>query len=108
MTSSEIRKSPEVDPRRHIPSAEDYARLESDSRFIELRRRFRDSVGYGPKTLQRVLRFQRALAGLRPQHEPADSLAGLAASAGYSDQAHMTREIRALSGLTPVELARSR
>ena len=74
----------------------------------ELRRRFRDSVGYGPKTLQRVLRFQRALTGLRPQSEPTDSLARLAASAGYSDQAHMTREIRELAGVTPLELARSR
>jgi AraC-like DNA-binding protein len=82
----------------------------------ELRRRFRERVGYGPKTLQRVLRFQRVLDRLRPQAEPtalrvglaADSLAGLAAAAGYSDQAHMTRETRKLSGLTPVELARSR
>ena len=41
MTSSEIRKSPDVDPRRHIPTADDYAWLESDSRFIELRHRFR-------------------------------------------------------------------
>ena len=74
----------------------------------ELRRRFRDSVGYGPKTLQRVLRFQRVLGALGPRGEPAGSLARLAASAGYSDQAHMTRETRELSGLTPLELAQSR
>lgn len=73
----------------------------------ELRRRFRDSVGYGPKTLQRVLRFQRVLATLGSR-EPSGSLARLAASAGYSDQAHMTRETRELSGLTPLELAHSR
>jgi AraC-like DNA-binding protein len=74
----------------------------------ELRRRFRDSVGYGPKTLQRVLRFQRVLAGLTGRQEASDPLARLAASAGYSDQAHMTRETRELSGLTPAQLARSR
>ena len=28
----------------------------------QLRRRFADAVGYGPKTLQRILRFQRFLA----------------------------------------------
>ena len=28
----------------------------------QLRRRFADAVGYGPKTLARVLRFQRFLA----------------------------------------------
>jgi hypothetical protein len=32
-----------------------------------LRRRFRAAVGYGPKTLDRVLRFQRALGLLRDQ-----------------------------------------
>lgn len=73
----------------------------------QLRRRFAERVGYGPKTLQRVLRFQRVLAALGPR-EPAGSLARLAASAGYSDQAHMTRETRELSGLTPLELAHSR
>jgi AraC-like DNA-binding protein len=31
----------------------------------QLQRRFRDAVGYGPKTLQRILRFQRALAEIR-------------------------------------------
>lgn len=74
----------------------------------ELHRRFRASVGYGPKTLQRVLRFQRVLAALPPRQQPVETLARLAASAGYSDQAHMTRETRELSGLTPGQLAASR
>jgi AraC-like DNA-binding protein len=70
----------------------------------ELRRRFHTSVGYGPKTLQRVLRFQRVLAALAPGHESSETLARLAASAGYSDQAHMSRDTRELSGLTPSQL----
>lgn len=74
----------------------------------ELRRRFRESVGYGPKTLQRVLRFQRVLAALGAPDEAQDQLARLAATAGYSDQAHMTREMKELSGLTPAQLARWR
>ena len=41
MTSSEIRRGPETGPGRNIPTDEDYARMESDPRFIELRRRFR-------------------------------------------------------------------
>src|SRR3954449_5087570 len=66
----------------------------------QLRRRFDDAVGYGPKTLQRVLRFQRfrALAG---ETAGAPDLAQLAFAAGYADQAHLTRECRRLSGLTP-------
>jgi AraC-like DNA-binding protein len=73
----------------------------------ELRRRFRASVGYGPKTLQRVLRFQRVLARLSDGQQPDIPLAQVALSAGYSDQAHMTRETRELAGITPAQLAQS-
>jgi AraC-like DNA-binding protein len=78
----------------------------------QLRRRCHDAVGYGPKTLQRVLRFRRfvaqidAAAGHPPG--PAGDLAAIAARAGYADQAHLTRECRTLAGLTPAALARQR
>lgn len=64
----------------------------------QLRRRFRRAVGYGPKTYQRVIRFQRFIRLAEATPGP---LAGLAAEAGYADQAHLTRETRRLSGLTP-------
>jgi AraC-like DNA-binding protein len=67
----------------------------------ELQRRFAEHVGYGPKTLQRVLRFQRFLAQVAL---PRMDLAGAAALAGYADQAHLTRETRRLAGLTPRQL----
>jgi AraC-like DNA-binding protein len=70
----------------------------------QLRRRCRTAAGYGPKTLQRVLRFQRFL-------EIADGggeLAMHAAEAGYADQAHMTREVRRLAGVAPRALLRER
>lgn len=67
-----------------------------------LRRRFDESFGYGPKTLERILRHQRFL---RLARGPTDaSTALLAAEAGYSDQAHLVRESRRLTGLTPSEL----
>ncbi|WP_244211094.1 helix-turn-helix domain-containing protein [Amycolatopsis kentuckyensis] len=62
-----------------------------------LRRRFVQAVGYGPATYLRVSRFQRAVA-LAPH---VCGLAALAAAAGYADQAHLSRECRALTGLTP-------
>jgi AraC-like DNA-binding protein len=65
-----------------------------------LRRRVEERVGYGPKTLHRVLRFQRMLRLGRA----ARSLADLAVMAGYADQAHMTRESRRLAGVTPARL----
>ena len=70
-----------------------------------LRRRCHDTVGYGPKTLQRVLRFRRFLAAAASPD--ASDLARMAAGAGYADQAHLTRECRDLAGETPAELARS-
>ncbi|MER7708394.1 AraC family transcriptional regulator [Kitasatospora sp. NPDC097605] len=87
----------------------------------QLRRRVTDAVGYGPKTLHAVLRFQRALACARSGHgdghggrdgggagaEP--GLAEVAVRAGYADQAHLTREVRRWAGVPPtVLLGRSR
>jgi hypothetical protein len=66
----------------------------------QLRRRFLDAVGYGPKTLERILRFQRFLA--LATHD--DDLARLALDAGYADQAHLTRECTRLAGLPPAAL----
>ena len=64
-----------------------------------LRRRSIAAFGYGPKTLDRVLRFQRFLRRI-PSH-PRIGLSELAAEVGFADQAHLTRETRRLSGLTP-------
>jgi AraC-like DNA-binding protein len=69
----------------------------------QLRRRFVAAVGYGPKTLQRILRFQGFLAlsdACRGANAP-PPVARLAATAGYADQAHLTRDCRELTGLTP-------
>jgi AraC-like DNA-binding protein len=67
-----------------------------------LRRRFDHAIGYGPKRLDRILRFRRFLERAALPHP--DGLAAAAAELGYADQAHLTRECRALSGLTPAEL----
>jgi len=71
----------------------------------QLFRRCVDEVGYGPKHLVRVLRLQRVLELAR--RLPGAGLAALAAAAGYADQAHMSRECRSLTGLTPARLVRS-
>jgi AraC-like DNA-binding protein len=61
----------------------------------QLHRRCLPLFGYGPKTLARVLRFDRALALARAGRPFAD----VASSAGYADQAHLSREVRALAGV---------
>jgi AraC-like DNA-binding protein len=96
-----------ADPRAR---AEDVA-AEVGLSMRQLRRRCHAVVGYGPKTLQRILRFRRFVsridAGL-PSGQAAHDLAALAVQVGYADQAHLTRECRALAGLTPAALARQR
>jgi len=76
----------------------------------QLRRRCDAAVGYGPKTLHRILRFRRFVDRIDagPVDGLAPDLAAIAAEAGYADQAHLTRECRELAGLTPVALARQR
>ncbi|MEN3360232.1 MAG: hypothetical protein V7637_4214 [Mycobacteriales bacterium] len=71
----------------------------------QLHRRCLAAFGYGPKTLDRVLRLQRFLALGRAGRTP-DGLAGLATAAGYADQAHLTHECRRLAGDTPAALLR--
>jgi AraC-like DNA-binding protein len=66
----------------------------------QLHRRCLPVFGYGPRRLARILRLNRALdeAGTgRP-------LAQVAADCGYADQAHLCRDVLALTGTTPTEL----
>jgi AraC-like DNA-binding protein len=70
----------------------------------QLRRRFDEAIGYGPKKLQRILRLQRLLWLASQVHATERSLSHLAFAAGYADQAHMTREVVALTQLSPGHL----
>ncbi len=62
---------------------------------------FREHVGLPPKTMGRILRFDRAMSALR-RGATAD-FALIAAEAGYYDQSHFNREFRAFTGMTPTE-----
>ncbi|WP_421578130.1 helix-turn-helix domain-containing protein [Shinella sp. M31] len=68
-----------------------------------LRRISTAEFGYGPKTLVRILRLQKLL-GRIGEHDSA--LAELAAETGFADQAHMSRDVLSLTGLTPGEILR--
>jgi transcriptional regulator GlxA family with amidase domain len=83
-----------ISPRQRVDRLADDVSLSAR----QLRRRFHDAVGYGPKTLQRNLRLQR----FRALNEL--GLVRAAAEAGDADQAHLTNECRRLTGLTPSEL----
>jgi AraC-like DNA-binding protein len=70
----------------------------SPKHFIAL---FRAAVGLTPKHYYRVKRFNAVLKSLAA--DAGASLADLAASTGYSDQAHPTREFREFAGTTPTQ-----
>lgn len=89
---------------RGVPVAETSREVALTDRH--LRRRFHDAVGYGPKTLQRVLRLRRFLALAESRAIP--GLARAAAEAGYADQPHLSRECAQLAGLPPAALLAAR
>jgi AraC-like DNA-binding protein len=62
--------------------------------------RFAEEVGLPPKAYARVVRFERASALLAAGRAPAE----VAALCGYSDQAHLGREVAALADSTPGRL----
>ncbi|MBJ7339754.1 AraC family transcriptional regulator [Mycolicibacterium sp.] len=68
-----------------------------------LQRQSQAVYGYGPAMLRRILRFRRAVSLLQTGRSPAD----VAAAAGYADQPHMHREVRAFAGTTVTALAAS-
>jgi AraC-like DNA-binding protein len=61
----------------------------------QLHRRCLAAFGYGPKTLARILRLNRALDLART----GIGLADVAAAVGYADQAHLARDTRELAGV---------
>lgn len=56
-------------------------------------------LGIPPRALGRVLRFQTAIQAL--MRDPGCTLADVAASAGYFDQAHFIKEFRKMTGGVP-------
>lgn len=64
-----------------------------------LSEQFRVEYGHPPKVMARVMRFERARRLLVSEARP--SLADVAATCGYADQAHLTRDWRRLAGTSP-------
>lgn len=83
------------------------AGLEAETGFglRRIERRFERRLGISPKAHARIVRFQTAIASLG-----APDMSGWAERAfacGYADQAHLTREFKALAGISPGDYVRS-
>lgn len=98
-TLSLIRESRGGLPVSHIADAAGLSRR-------VLTRRFRDRTGMGPKRFGRLVKFFTAVEAIKPAKEV--DWAGLAADAGYYDQAHMIRDFREFAGCTPADFLRRR
>lgn len=64
---------------------------------------FREHVGMPPKRYGRLVRFERLVDRVR--RGPPRPWAQLAVELGFCDQAYLARDVRALAGMTPTELA---
>ena len=90
-----------IDEFMHRPGARAISAVQAEvglshTRFIQL---FRESVGLTPNVFCRIQRFRSVLRQIetgRPVR-----WADVAADCGYFDQAHLIRDFRAFSGLTP-------
>ncbi|HWB42225.1 MAG TPA: helix-turn-helix domain-containing protein [Gemmatimonadales bacterium] len=72
--------------------------------YRQMSRRFKERLGFGPKPLVRLGRFQRVLRALdgRGRHP----IAAVAVRAGYFDQAHLARDFRLFAGVAPARYLR--
>lgn len=68
----------------------------------QLHRRCLAAFGYGAKVLHRVLRFRRAV----DLADDGVAFADIAHGVGYADQAHLSREVKALAGISLTQLSR--
>jgi len=64
-----------------------------------LQRLFREHVGASPKWVIRRNRLQEVAVRIESGDSP--NLAALAADLGYTDQAHLARDFRSATGLSP-------
>jgi AraC-like DNA-binding protein len=70
----------------------------------QLHRLFQQRIGFGPKPLVRLGRFQRVLREL--ERSGPHTIAQVALRSGYYDQAHLARDFRLFAGVAPARYLR--
>lgn len=69
----------------------------------QLERKFKKYVGLSPKEYLNIVRFQRALRAIRYSYRKRNLL-DIAFECGYYDQAHFSKEVKRMTGLSPSQL----
>lgn len=98
--SAELRHAWSLLTGRHDLGVDEVARTVGYSRR-RLTQLFTAEVGHGPKTVQRLSRFDVARRAVAATPASGTSLAQVAARAGYYDQSHLVRDFHAFAGLGP-------
>lgn len=70
-----------------------------------IQRALAETLAHGPKWVSRRIRLQQVALSLASR--PADDVAAIAADLGYSDESHLIRDFRAVSGIAPAAYRRS-
>ncbi|SHO57730.1 helix-turn-helix domain-containing protein [Vibrio quintilis] len=81
----------------HAPNVRQMEHLPLSQRQLE--RQFQRRIGMTPKYFQRLRRVRSVLTDLK--NNPHKDFAGTAVEFGFSDQAHLIRECRTFTGITP-------
>lgn len=71
----------------------------------QLERKFNTAIGISPKDLCNIVRVHSFIKLLQSDTKP--NLTGYAYESGYYDQAHLIREFRKITGLTPSQYLRN-
>jgi AraC-like DNA-binding protein len=110
-----IARGPAADPRamaalRRLGRAGGRVSIGAVADELELSRKqlialFHRQIGFGPKAVAEMIRFDRALRRLERGGE---SLSTVALDCGYYDQPHFNREFRRFAGVTPGEFLDAR
>jgi len=105
-----IERGPAVDPRataalRRLGRSGGRISIGAVAEELDLSRKqlialFRRQIGFGPKAVAEMIRFDRALRRLETGGE---ALSAVAQDCGYYDQPHFNREFRRFAGVTPGE-----
>ncbi len=65
----------------------------------QIQRLFKDNLGVSPKQYENIVRFGRTISAVK--HSDIESWASLAYHVGYADQAHLIRDFKKYTGITP-------
>ncbi|PSW03798.1 helix-turn-helix domain-containing protein [Photobacterium lipolyticum] len=102
-TSSQVKSSMVSDILSLIHEAQGIMQINNIAHQVKvsertLNRKFTNAVGLSPKQFSSIVRLRRAIDCLT---NPCYAISSIAMDCGFSDQAHMTREIKNHMGLTP-------